>query len=1084
MWDVRAAANLEDLWKIALAFLSVELSADRAVVMHDEMGTNEFGVVASRRVDPNQIWTDGKIDLAVLKRACKNKTPVIESGSERAVLCAPLVNGAVLGLLYADRPKSEDEFSPEELDQISKFADSVSNRLSELAPGAPRTAPAPQPEPVPVATATATLPSPSHASIQPSTAPKTPSESQLIPPDASVGRRGGTLRRAQSRNDLVGGRFALQKPLLVCRFSTLYEALDRATGTPLVLRKLEGSDATSREARLQTLREGRFLARLVHRNLPKVLEVVEDGGQVYLVLEEFSGRSLEQVGVEDTLAQPLLERYLEQFLSVLEYLHTQDPPIVHRDLRPDSILVTTHGVIKLAEFGLARMRESKADPRQTSFRALGSPNYAPPEQLMGEPSAPNNDIYAVGSILYYLATGQTPVKSVDRWYGAAALQPLSEARPDLSPGLVDLIAAMMEPEFANRMAAVGEVQERFAALSARGPVEVQPAEEEAVEDDEEPVVYESPIVAREPEHKPTGLETRRIVREPARPQPKKAAPAPPSGVLEKLKSGAWGFLLGGKKKVQEQQEEDWGPIVEFHSDLLDANYFDLATHILDRELGRLIPETVAKSIQGVIIGRPNSNELTVAVKDPTEIHIYDHISLATQGEYRAKLLKADARYIDLAIEYIYHATQFSQIPWVEWLERKSFEDEALVVANPMADSALAGDDIRSSIIDQVDRLIKEAISVGASDIHMETYEEGMEVRYRIDGQLHQINNFPVSEASAMVKRLKIMANMDIAQERVTAGGRISLKVKGQELDLRVSIVPVPAGESVVMRLLKKGAFHLTLKDLGFSDHTLNKFETILSQPYGMILVCGPTGSGKSTTLYASLKQIQRPDRKLLTVEDPIEYQMPGICQVQVNMTPREEEKKVTFARVLREFLRQDPDVILVGEIRDKETAAISVQAALTGHLLLSTIHTNDSVGIVARLTDMSVEPFLIGSTLLGGLAQRLARRICPDCRDEIPVTDELKRIWEKEGVHLPPRMFKGMGCQKCHHTGHRGRVGLYELLEITTDVRNLINRAALEEELRAVAAQQDFRPLYYDGLVKVSEGRVSLEEVQRVCKTI
>jgi len=1093
MWDVRAAANLEDLWKIALAFLSVELSADRAVVMHDEMGTNEFGVVASRRVDPNQIWTDGKIDLAVLKRACKNKSPVIESGSERAVLCAPLVNGGVMGLLYADRPKSEDEFSPEELDQISKFADSVSKRLSELAPspaGKPLGRPIERaeaaevkPEPVPVAAATATLPSPSHASIQPSTAPR-PSESQLIPPDASTGRRGGTLRRAQSRNDLVGGRFALQKPLLVCRFSTLYEALDRATGTPLVLRKLEGSDATSREARLQTLREGRFLARLVHRNLPKVLEVVEDGGQVYLVLEEFSGRSLEQVGVEDTLAQPLLERYLEQFLSVLEYLHTQDPPIVHRDLRPDSILVTTHGVIKLAEFGLARMRESKADPRQTSFRALGSPNYAPPEQLMGEPSAPNNDIYAVGSILYYLATGQTPVKSVDRWYGAAALTPLAEARPDLSPGLVDLIGAMMEPEFANRMGTVGEVQERFAALNGRGAVEVRPLEEEPEEESPITVAYidDKPV---EPEHRPTGLETRRITRaETARPAARKAHASPPSGVLEKLKSGAWGFLLGGKKKKEEEHREEEEPAVQFHSDLLDANSIDLSSHHIDRELGRLIPETVAKSIQGVCIGRPNSTELTVAVKDPTEIYIHDHISLATQGQYRAQLLKAEPRFIDLAMEYIYHATQFSQIPWVEWLERKSFEDEALVVANPMADAALAGDDIRSTIIDQVDRLIKEAISVGASDIHMETYEDGMELRYRIDGQLHQINNFPVNEASAMVKRLKIMANMDIAQERVTAGGRISLKVKGQELDLRVSIVPVPAGESVVMRLLKKGAFHLTLKDLGFSDHTLNKFETILSQPYGMILVCGPTGSGKSTTLYASLKQIQRPDRKLLTVEDPIEYQMPGICQVQVNMTPREEEKKVTFARVLREFLRQDPDVILVGEIRDKETAAISVQAALTGHLLLSTIHTNDSVGIVARLTDMSVEPFLIGSTLLGGLAQRLARRICPDCRDEIPVTDELKRIWEKEGVHVEPRMFKGMGCQKCHHTGHRGRVGLYELLEITTDIRNLINRAALEEELRATAAKQDFRPLYYDGLVKVSEGRVSLEEVQRVCKTI
>ncbi len=336
----------------------------------------------------------------------------------------------------------------------------------------------------------------------------------------------------------------------------------------------------------------------------------------------------------------------------------------------------------------------------------------------------------------------------------------------------------------------------------------------------------------------------------------------------------------------------------------------------------------------------------------------------------------------------------------------------------------------------------------------------------------------------MVKRLKVMANMDIAQERVTQGGRISLKIGGQEFDLRVSVVPVPAGESIVMRILKKGAFNLTLSDLGFQHQTMTKFGTILSQPYGMILVCGPTGSGKSTTLYASLKQIQRPDRKLLTVEDPIEYQMPGICQVQVNMAPREEEKKVSFARVLREFLRQDPDVILVGEIRDTETAAIAVQAALTGHLLLSTIHTNDSVGIVARLMDMQVEPFLIGSTLLGGLAQRLARKICTQCREEIDVSDELREIFEKEGMLTPPRMFKGTGCKRCHGSGYRGRVGLYELMEVNQEVRALINRRALEEEIRRAVQATDFRTLYYDGLEKVAQGAVSLEEVQRVCKTI
>jgi type II secretory ATPase GspE/PulE/Tfp pilus assembly ATPase PilB-like protein len=353
----------------------------------------------------------------------------------------------------------------------------------------------------------------------------------------------------------------------------------------------------------------------------------------------------------------------------------------------------------------------------------------------------------------------------------------------------------------------------------------------------------------------------------------------------------------------------------------------------------------------------------------------------------------------------------------------------------------------------------------------------------VDGVLVSINQYPPRESSAMIKRVKILANMDIAQELVTQGGRISLKVGGQELDLRVSLIPVPGGEGVVMRLLKKGAFNLTLQDLGFEQDTQEQFERLLSQPYGMLLSCGPTGSGKTTTLYASLKKVQRPDRKLLTVEDPIEYQMPLIQQVQVNMAPHEPEKRVTFARSLREFLRQDPDVILVGEIRDVETAQVSVQASLTGHLLLSTLHTNDSVGIIARLRDMGIEPFLIGATLLGGLAQRLARKICPDCRVQFDPPPEVAELLAREGFP-EAKLTKGTGCNTCHGTGYKGRTGLYELLEITPEIRELINRAAPEEEIRKVALAQGFRVLFRDGIRKVARGVTTLEEVQRVAKNL
>jgi type IV pilus assembly protein PilB len=856
---------------------------------------------------------------------------------------------------------------------------------------------------------------------------------------------------------------------MTCRFSTLLYGLDRAVQMPVVLRRLETDGQPDREARLQMLREGRFLSRLQHRNLPRVQEIVEDRGGVYLVLEEFEGATLEQLANQqkEGLSAEMLRRYLDQFLDVVEYLHGQDPPLIHRDLRPDSLLVTPHGVIKLAEFGLARMLESASDSRQTAFRSQGSPYYAAPEQLLGDRSQKSHDIYSVGAILYRLATGTVPAKSVERMMGSATQTPLSEARPDLPADLVSWIEGMQHADIDHRFASVDAVRQAMVT---------------------HPVVVEA--TAKPEAHEPASAPDQAAIKitpsgrfKAATPTP----PPPPKPPAPKLaeKFNVWNFLLGKKKATPEVVFTDDSEIVEFKSDLMTGEEVDLSQVMLTMDIGTILPEAVAKSIQGVAYQLESDGHLLVACKDPTEVHIYDHINMATQGKYKPKLMKASPTQISLAIEYYYRRNKYADSsPWNEWLERKSFETEELLVANPMADVAYGVDEITSPIIAAVDKLIKEAISVGASDIHMESYESGLDLRYRIDGELHHIDKIPMTEASAMVKRLKVMANMDIAQERVTQGGRISLKIGGQEFDLRVSVVPVPAGESVVMRILKKGAFNLTLSDLGFQKETQEKFSQILAQPYGMILVCGPTGSGKSTTLYASLKQIQRPDRKLLTVEDPIEYQMTGICQVQVNNAPREEEKKVTFARVLREFLRQDPDVILVGEIRDTETAAIGVQAALTGHLLLSTIHTNDSVGIVARLMDMDVEPFLIGSTLLGGLAQRLARKICTQCRDEIPVTDELKKIFDKEGMQIPPRMFKGTGCKRCHNSGYRGRVGLYELMEVTPEVRALINRRALEEDIRKAVQSGDFRTLYCDGLEKVAQGFVSLEEVQRVCKTI
>ena len=1038
-WDLPEGVSVEEIATRMVSLLAVEFSADRVLILYDDQGNHEYQVLASRKLDAHRVWTGEEVNLELLRNTVQTSSLQVGQVDSRYALCCPLVKeDRTVMIAYADRPVAEEEFSPEEITRILEFAELAVTRLPDSRPTPP-------------------------------------------PPVIAEVKDYRPSGRSLTGQALVAGRFAILEPLMTCRFSTLLYGLDRAHQLPVVLRRLE-ADSSDRDARMQMLREGRYLSRLQHRNLPRVQEIVEDRGQVYLVLEEFEGKLLEDVAREhsDGLNGDILRRYLDQFLDVLEFLHGQDPPLIHRDLRPDSLLVTPHGVLKLAEFGLARMVDSAAsapDGRQTAFRSQGNPYYAAPEQLLGEPSQAHHDLYSVGAILWRLATSSQPPKAVERMMGATVEEPLSQRRPELDLVLSGVIDRLMGPEAERRFASVAQVREALQeeVLEMEAAWVEAPVEASEVQAVVEEVSSERPSPSVQP---PSPVPARRTARPSgdSRPAAKK--------LLDKF--NVWNFLLGKKKAPPSLDIPDENDdIVEFHSDLMSGEEVDLTQIMLSLDMAQVLPETVVRSIQGVAYQIDGEMQLWVACKDPTEVHIYDHVSLATQGRYRPKFMRARPGQVDLAMEYLYkRGTTEAPTPWDEWLERKSFETEELQVANPMADVAYGMDEITSPIIAAVDRLVKEAISVGASDIHMETYATGLDLRYRIDGQLHHIERFGSLEASAMVKRLKVMANMDIAQERITQGGRISLKIGGQEFDLRVSVVPVPAGESVVMRILKKGAFNLTLSDLGFQPATLESYSRALSQPYGMILVCGPTGSGKSTTLYASLKQIQRPDRKLLTVEDPIEYQMPGICQVQTNNAPREEEKKVTFAKVLREFLRQDPDVILVGEIRDTETAAIAVQAALTGHLLLSTIHTNDSVGIVNRLMDMSVEPFLIGSTLLGGLAQRLARKICGECREEIEVTAELHEIFENEGIVLPPRMFQGKGCKRCHGTGYRGRMGLYELMEVTPAVRALINRKALEEEIRETVRAEGFRTLYHDGLEKVAQGSVSLEEVQRVCKTI
>ncbi|MGL6043657.1 MAG: GspE/PulE family protein, partial [Sandaracinobacteroides sp.] len=372
----------------------------------------------------------------------------------------------------------------------------------------------------------------------------------------------------------------------------------------------------------------------------------------------------------------------------------------------------------------------------------------------------------------------------------------------------------------------------------------------------------------------------------------------------------------------------------------------------------------------------------------------------------------------------------------------------------------------------VNRLIAEAVDARASDIHLEPADDRLGVRYRVDGVLAQMPPLPAAVRGPIVSRIKVMAGLNIAERRLPQDGRLRLAVRGHEIDLRVATSPSIHGESVVLRILDRTRLSLDFPSLGFDAEMERAFRAAISRPHGIILVTGPTGSGKTTTLYAALSALNAPDRKLLTVEDPIEYRLPGIVQAQAHP-----QIGFTFATALRSFLRQDPDVIMVGEIRDTETAEIAVQAALTGHLILATLHTNSAAGAVTRLTDMKVEPFLLGSVLAGVLAQRLVRRLCPECR--VPVLPDPALIEALcPGAAVPHRLYAPGGCSACGGSGYSGRLALVEFLPVDAAVAALI--VARADERSIAAAATGGRTLAQDGLAKAALGLTSLEEVLRV----
>ena len=500
---------------------------------------------------------------------------------------------------------------------------------------------------------------------------------------------------------------------------------------------------------------------------------------------------------------------------------------------------------------------------------------------------------------------------------------------------------------------------------------------------------------------------------------------------------------------------------QYHVPAVDLSRFEV-----DEKIIKLVPSDVALK-HTVLPLKRDGRSLTVAMAEPGNMQIVDDLKFITRcdivpviaGEYTLRT----------AIEKYYDQTDAQLASLLEGME-----DEDLEIVEEEeeeeADYAIADD---APVVKLINGLLTDAVRRGASDIHIEPFETELRVRYRIDGALLEVMKPPLKLKAALTSRVKIMSNLNIAERRVPQDGRIKIKVGKRVIDFRVSTLPVIFGEKIVMRILDKGNLTLDLKTFGFEPKAEKDLMTAISNPYGMVLVTGPTGSGKTTTLYSALSQVNTIDVNIMTAEDPVEYNIYGINQVLVR-----NEIGMTFAAALRAFLRQDPNIIMVGEIRDLETGSIAIKAALTGHLVLSTLHTNDAPSTITRMLDMGIEPFNVASAVNLIVAQRLIRRICKDCKAEHQYTsDELAALGMTDGELAEITFYKGTGCSSCGDTGYRGRAGLYEVMALTPALRRMILQGGSADELKEKAIEEGMLTLRMDGIMKLRKGITTLEEI-------
>ncbi|NLY74821.1 MAG: type II secretion system ATPase GspE [Firmicutes bacterium] len=490
----------------------------------------------------------------------------------------------------------------------------------------------------------------------------------------------------------------------------------------------------------------------------------------------------------------------------------------------------------------------------------------------------------------------------------------------------------------------------------------------------------------------------------------------------------------------------------------------------DAEILKLLNPKYAQRYRAIPI-KLEENRLTLATDEPLKLEWFDQLSELLN--YRIKIAVASTTQITEALKKYYGSSLESVAAVLEDIHETDLNQYESMVESDVRTIAPESMVNEAPIIRLVNTIISGAVKAGASDIHLEPFEGEVRLRYRIDGVLQETHPPPKTLYPAVASRIKLMAGMDITERRVPQDGRIKVRIDQRDLDLRVAVAPTLYGEEIVMRILNRENILLGLEELGFSAENLREFSKLITKPHGMILVTGPTGSGKTTTLYAALQRLNEPGRKIITIEDPVEYQLKGVNQMQVNP-----KVNFTFAQGLRTIVRHDPDIILVGEIRDRETADVAIQSALTGHLVLATLHTNDAPSAFTRLIDMGIEEFLVASTVRGVLAQRLVRQICPHCSQNYqPTPIEVELLGINEEIN---GLKQGVGCEKCNFIGYRGQIGLFELLVNTDEIERLIMEKANAGKIREAAVAQGMITLRKDGLAKVRAGITTLSEVIRV----